>query len=219
MSRFVHSKSNLTIWRTAWPLHIQCGWLEASSDYADYWNANLTSDNIVCLVESCFDSPKSSWWATSTFWRNMWLLQLLFDCWQVCQSFELQIWFSEHEFVRLQSCICQIDCWTVDLTVGSPNRLWDIGFGCGEAPSTIRTPPWLSEVHFDYRKASFTFEYCMSLFRFQCDWWQSHSIDTKPMRLLQLESNRWSSNVTLERRILTVDRQTWPLQHPITSWT
>ena len=149
MSRFVHSKSNLIIWRTAWPLHIQYAWLKANSDSADYWTANLTSDNPVWLVQSCFDSPKSSWWVTCTSWTNMRLLKLLFDCWQACLSFEIQIGLPEHGFVRLQSCMwllnIEFDCWISKLIVGHWIWLWRGTFDHQNAALIVRSSFWSSK--------------------------------------------------------------------------
>ena len=140
----------------------------------------------------------------------MWLWKLRFDCWQACLSFEVRIWLPEHE------CVCKnsdhaFDCWTLSLTIGSLTSLWNIGIGCGVAHVDHQNAVLTIE------QAGFTFEYSMSLFRFQCDCWQSHSIVTKPVWLLQIESDRWSFNVTLARQMLIVGRQAWPLQHPMGS--
>ena len=179
-------------------LMIQFGWCKAASSQLRLPKVQLMGDKHILNKRVIIETPVWLLAGLSKFWDTNWA------SWTWVCSAPIMLLIAEHWI------------WLLD---GSPNWLWDIGFGCGEAPSTIRTPPWLSEVHFGYRKASFTFEYSMSLFRFQCDWWQSHVIDTKPMWLWQIKSNHRSSNVTIERQIMIVDRQTWPLQHPMTSWT
>ena len=196
--------TNLTIRRTAWPLRIKYAWLEANSDYADHWNVNLTAENPVPLVQGCFDSKIQLMGDKHILNEHVimetpvWLLAGL----SKFRGTNLAPW-TRMCLQKLRSCLwlldIEFDYWISHFIVEHWNWLWsgtcrpsERRFDCQKSILTIE-------------KASFTFEYSMSLSRFQCDCWQSHSIVTKPVWLLQIESDRWSFNVTqLRQRIIVI---------------